>query len=69
MVINIVDCYDCPRRRGNHCHFYMCSTVLAKGSCTICVTCKNENWINPFYKECEGCITEYEVKEMWKKKN
>ena len=51
-----IRCFDCPRRKDNYCHFYLSSTALAMRICTMCITCKNANWVNKFYMECEGCI-------------
>lgn len=28
------DCFDCLRRRGNYCHYYLASCELAKRTCT-----------------------------------
>ena len=64
-VLKKIDCFDCPKRKGNYCHFYLTSTQLAKQFCTICMTCKNANWLNDFYKECLGCILGHEkTKEL-----
>ncbi len=26
----------------------------------MCITCGKNKWVNSFYKECSGCIMEYE---------